>query len=212
MRLCKDRDIFKWEPKLFVVAVAERYICSGSGAEIAGTEFIANNIDFLLSGVEAGGILRIWNELAQVDLCCEIVSVGEEGHLTISAVRPDDVSVLWSPGNYTNLDYAVVSYSPVIEEVSYYLLAKYGLLDNYEQVLDNRQLRLCCVFAVLAACYASMALSDSEGDDAVYWAKSNYYRKRFEEYRCNFEVSIDIDGDGVADERLSGNTIILERK
>lgn len=212
MRLCNDRDLYKWEPGLFVGSASERVISRGSGAVISGTDFIAAAYDFLFSGVEAGGIIRVWNELAQVDFCCEIISVGENGHLTISAIRPDDVDLLWTPGNYSTLDFAVVSYSPVIEEVSYCLINSLRIADRAELLIDNRRLKLACVYAVLAGCYASIAISGDDKSDELYWSKSHYYRKLFDEYRSGLELEFDLDGDGDADQKLSGAYINLERK
>ena len=211
MRFCRDSDIFKWEPKLYAAASSARYICRGSGGRIIGTDFTAGDNEFLLCGIEAGYILRGWNGLAMIDVCCEIVSVSEGGQMEISAVRPDDVTVLWSPGNYSNLDYAVITYSPVIEEMSYWLSKKCNL-ESAESVTDTRALRLSCVFGVISAAYASMAITDSEGEDEVLWAKSNYYRNRFEEMRNSIVLPVDIDGDGEEDRVINTNTIEIERK
>ncbi len=211
MRLCSDKDIFKWEPALFTAAPAERFVLRGTQAQLSSTTFTDTETDFLLTAVAPASILRLWNTLAQVEFCCEVVSLGESGELVVSAIRPDDITQLWSPGNYSNLDYAVVSYASIIEEVSYYLLSKFGLLESADNILNDRQLKLCCVFAVISACYASVALSDTDSEDTLYWAKSNYYRKRFEEHRSSLELLIDIDGDGNADDIITTNSIALER-
>lgn len=211
MRFCSDSDIFKWEPSLYASAPSARYICRGSGGKIAGTVFTASDNEFLLCGIEPGCVLRTWNSLAMIDVCCEVVSVGEGGQMTISAVRPDDVTLLWSPGSYSNLDYAIVTYLPVIEEMSYWLSRKYDL-ESTDSLTDQRALRQSCVFGVISAAYASVAMTDAEGEDEVLWAKSNYYRNRFEEARCNIILKQDVDGDGVEDQLITGNVIQIERK
>ncbi|MBN2063252.1 MAG: hypothetical protein JW745_00505 [Sedimentisphaerales bacterium] len=210
MILCNDVDLFKWEPKLFSTSgLAERYICRGSGGVISGTEFNASDNIFLLSGVEPGGVLYVWNTLAGVSLCCEIVSIGLGGNLVISIVRADDSCGAVPVGSFTNLEYAVVSYTPLIEEVSYSLLAKYGLIGRESEISNIRQLRQSCVFAVLSACYAGAAMADEQSE--LYWSKSHYYRKLFDEARCGFEVLLDVNGDDQPDESIAGNSIIMER-
>lgn len=210
MRLCKDIDLFKWEPKLFsTAALSERYICSGSGGTISGTSFTVNDNIFLLSGVEPGGILYAWNTLANIRVCCEIVAIGLGDSLTVSLARPDDSTGAIPVGSFADLDYAVVSYNPLIDEVSYALLAKYDLLDRETEIVNIRQLRQSCVFAVLTACYASAAMADENSE--LYWLKSNHYRKLLEEARCSFEVALDKNGDGQTDDIVAGNLIELER-
>ena len=210
MRLCNDVDICKWEPMLYSSAAgAERCVCAGNGGVVSGTQFSVNDNDFLLCGVEPGFILRCWNELAMVDFCCEIVAVQEDGGLAVSTVRPGDIESLWSPGNYTNLNYAVVSYSPVVEELSYSILSKLQLVDGVESLVDKRPLRLVCVFAVIAAIY--MALAQKE-EDELYRQKSEYYSKRFMAEYNSFIADVDEDGDGEADRVVNGNTILLKRK
>ncbi len=210
MLLCKDVDLFKWEPKLFSdSALTERYICRGTGGVINATDFTASDNVFLLNGVEPGCVLYLWNTLAGLSLCCEIVSVGLGGQLVVSIVRPDESSGPVPVGSFANLDYAVVSYTPLIEEVSYALLAKYGLIGRESEISNIRQLRQSCVFAVLSACYAGAAIAD--GQSELYWSKSHYYRKLFDEARCGFEVLLDADGDQQPDESIAGNSIIMER-
>ena len=210
MRLCSDIDICKWEPALYSGAAgSERYMCSGNGGSISGTQFSANDNEFLLTGVEPGFVLRCWNELAMIEFCCEIVEVQANGNLVVSSVRPGDITVLWSPGNYTNLNYAVISYSPMIEEMSYLLISKLQGVDSPDDIRDSRSMRHLCVYAVISSLYATLARTE---EDELYWQKSDYYLKQFRAEHTRFVAEIDTDGDGEADKRISGNIVSLKRK
>ncbi len=210
MRLCNDIDICKWESALYSDAVSsDRYVCSGNGGVISGGQFSVTGIDFLQSGVEPGFMLRCWNELAMVELCCEIVEVQSSVSLSVSSVRPSGVTELWPPGDYSNLNFAVISYSPVIDEVSYSIMSRLREINSIDDLVESRSLRLQCVFLVIASVYASIAKTS---DDDFYWHKSEYYRKQYDMEQSRFAADIDTDGDGEIDRTICGNIISLKRK
>ena len=209
MRLCNDVDVSKWEPMLYTSAAgSERYVCSGSGGVVSGTQFTVSDNEFILRGVEPGFILRCWNELAMIEFCCEIIEVQAEGNLVVSTIRPNDSMVLWSPGSFSNLKYAVISYSTLIEDISSRFISRLQLVDSVDELVDSRSLRHVCVFAVVSAVYASMARTE---DDELYWQKSDYYRKLYEREYSRFKAGVDVDGDGEADKVVSGNSVVLKR-
>jgi len=208
-----DADLLKWEPVLFREFLsASQVLCQGTDGETNGTAFTSSGASFLTRGVRAGHVITLWNEERTMDGSYEIVSADSETSLTISALRKAGGDAAIAVPERNGLRWRIGSFDPQAEEIGYGLLQYFGLdvsEDGGEQILDERALRLCSVYGVLSAVFASQA--GGEEDVSGCWQKSLRYQKLFETARNRAKVRIDVNQDRRTDEVRAGGAVRLSR-
>ncbi len=211
-----DVDILRCEAVLFSdLYFAWQVLCEGTGGAVSGTTFTASGADFVSAGVGAGGVIYLRTEDGTIDSTYEIVSVDSATELTISILRSDDSeSVVWA-GQATDVSYRVSTFSPQANEVLFELTQYFGIRpgnpdSEYEvsDILDTDVLRRVSVCGVLAKVYATLSKG---ADDDSYGQKSLHYQRLFEKARERCRLSLDINGDGVAERTNIGGSIRLVR-
>ncbi len=212
----KDVDILKYEPVLFgELHLAWQVLVSGTGGTLSGTTFTANDADFVSAQVSAGQVIYLQSSDGLLDGAYEIVSVGSATQLSISVLRADSGGDAVAPPSATNISYRISTFEPQANEAGLTLTEYFGIkpgdpssMVDVEDVLNAEVLKRASVFAVVSSVYAMLA---SKAANKNFWKKSLYYKRLFQKARERCRLSIDIDGDGVADIAKVGSSVRLAR-
>jgi len=199
-----DVDILKYEPVLFgELHLPWQVLAAGSGGTLSGTTFTASGADFVSALVTTGQVIYLQSADGSLDGTYEIVSVNSATELTVSVIRTDSNDEPIAPPAGTDTSYRISTFGPQAREVGFQLTEYFGIGPgnpasdvDAENVIDTNALKRASVFAVISSVYAMLA---SKAEDENFWKKSSYYQKLFEMARERCRLSIDIDGDGVAD-------------
>ena len=199
-----DVDILKYEPVLFgELHLPWQVLAAGSGGTLSGTTFTASGADFVSALVTTGQVIYLQSTDGSLDGTYEIVSVNSATELKVSVIRTDSNDEPIAPPAATDISYRISTFGPQAREVGFQLTEYFGIGPgnpasdvDAENVIDTNALKRASVFAVISSVYAMLA---SKAEDENFWKKSSYYQKLFEMARERCRLSIDIDGDGVAD-------------
>jgi hypothetical protein len=207
-----DVDLLKYEPKLFTeLYFPSQVLASGTGGALAGTTFTKTGANFTAAGVAAGGVIYLKNAAGTLDGAFEIVSVDSATQLTVSVLRGDETAAAIPPPPAADVTYRVATFAPQANETMLALMQYFGIKsDDSESLIEPQELRQASVLAVLACVYATIA--DSADTSELFWKKSLYYQKLFEQMREILRLGIDTDGDNVTDEVKQGGSIRLVRE
>lgn len=215
---CNDRDILMYEGVLFSdLYFSWQVLCRGLGGELSGTTFTIDDANFVVSGVEAGGVIYLRDANGTLDGAYEIVSVNSETELTVSVIRGDGVGSVSGPGDASLVSYRVSTFAPQARQVFLGLTRYFGIGPGdgtneiiADDIVDTEGLRLASVYAVIAGIYATLA-SRSDADNG-FWAKSLHYQRFYEKARGRCRVSFDVNSDGSVDKSAGGGSIRLVRE
>ncbi|MGA2171653.1 MAG: hypothetical protein ABSG82_01390 [Sedimentisphaerales bacterium] len=204
VRLCNDIDVLKYEPALFgELHLTNQVLAAGSGGVLAGTTFEAEGADFVSAGVEPGGVIYLRSADGLLDGAYEIVAVDSASQLCVSVLQGDSKANPIAPQAGSNISYRISTLRPQTAEVSLrlteYLGIRPGRADSdlsAEDILDTEAIRQMCVYGVIAAVYAMLA--GGQGGEQ-FRDKELHYEQLFEKEKERCRVTIDADGDGVAD-------------
>jgi hypothetical protein len=211
-----DVDILKYEPVLFgELHLPWQVLAAGNGGTLSGTTFAASGADFVSALVARGQVIYLQSADGSLDGAYEIVSVDSVTELTVSVIRTDSDDEPIAPPAATDVSYRISTFGPQAGEVGFQLTEYFGIGPgnpasdvNVEDVVDIDVLRRASVFAVISSVYAMLA---SKAKDENFWKKSLHYQKLFERARERCRLSIDVDGDGVADITKTGASKRLVR-
>ena len=211
-----DADILKYEPVLFgELHLPWQVLATGTGASLSGTTFTANDADFVSVLITTGQVIYVWSADGSLETTLEIVSVDSATQLTVSVVRADSDSTAIAPPAATNISYRISTFGPQASEVAFGLTEYFSIKPgdpsssiDAEDILDTSVLRQASVFAVISSIYAMLA---SKAEDESFWKKSLHYQKLFGKARERCRLSIDTDGDSIADVTKMGASARLVR-
>ena len=218
VKFSSDVDILKYEPILFgELHLSSQVLAAGTGGTVSGTSFTASGADFVNAKVEAGQVIYLQSAEGSLDGAYEIVSVDSATELTVSVVRADCEDEPIAPPEATDVSYRISTFEMQSGEVGLQLTEYFGIRPgdpasdyDVEDVLDASVLKSASVFGVIAIVYAMLASSVVDKDEN-FWKKSLHYRRLFERALERCRLSIDDDGDGVADITRPGATFRLMR-
>ena len=204
-----DVDILKYEPVLFgELHLPWQVLAVGNGGTLSGTTFTANGADFVSALIATGQVIYLQSADGSLDGTYEVVSVNSATELTVSVIRIDSNGEPIAPPAANDISYRISTFGPQASEISFRLTEYFGIGPgnpasdvDAEDVLYKDVLKRASVFAVISSIYAMLA---SKAEDENFWKKSSYYQKLFEMARERCRLSIDIDGDGVADITKTG--------
>jgi hypothetical protein len=211
-----DVDILRYEPLLFgELHLPWQVLAAGSGGTLIGTTFAASSADFVSALATTGHVIYLQSADGSLDGAYEIVSVDSATELTISVIRTDSNDEPIAPPAAADISYRISTFGPQASEVGFQLTEYFGIRPgnpasdvDVEDILDANVLRRASVFAVISSVYAILA---SKTKDENFWKKSLHYQKLFERARERCQLSVDIDGDGVADITKAGASRRLVR-
>jgi len=211
-----DADILKYEPVLFgELHLPGQVLAAGTGGTLNGTGFTASGADFVSAQVSADGVIYLQSADGVLDGAVEIVLVDSATQLTVSVIRAGSAGEPIAPRAATDVSYRVSTFGPQANEIGFQLTEYFGIRPgspaseiDVEDILDTEALRRASVFGVISSVYAMLA---SKAEDENFWKKSLHYQKLFEKARERCQLSIDVDGDGVADITRVGASVRLVR-
>ncbi len=214
----KDVDILKYEAVLFSdLYFPWQVLCAGSNGQISGTSFTASSEDFVSAGIASEGVIYLRSSDGSLDGAYEIVSVDSATELTVSVVRPELSDSPVSPLQGSAISYRVSTFAPQSHEVGVELTRYFGIKPGaadseygVEEVLDVSVLKQPSVYAVMSTIYAILGSGTEERGN--FWDRSFHYQKLFERSRQRCRLSIDIDGDGLAEKTTRGGITKLMRE
>lgn len=212
----KDVDILKYEPVLFgELHLSWQVLVSGTDGTLSGTTFTANSADFVSAKASAGQVIYLRSSEGLLDGAYEIVSVDSATQLTVSVIRADSEGDAVAPPSATDISYRISTFEPQANEAGLALTEYFSIKPgdpasetDVEDVLNAEVLKKASVFAVVSSVYAMLA---SRAADENFWKKSLYYKRLFEKARERCHLSIDIDGDGLAEVTKVGSSVRLAR-
>jgi hypothetical protein len=204
-----DVDILKYEPVLFgELHLPWQVLAAGNGGTLSGTTFTADGADFVSALVTTGQVIYLKSADDSLDGTYEVVSINSATELKVSVIRIDSNDEPIAPPAATDISYRISTFGPQASEIGFQLTEYFGIGPgnpasdvDAEYVLYKDVLKRASVFAVISSIYAMLA---NKAKDENFWKKSSYYQKLFEMARERCRLSIDIDGDGVADITKTG--------
>jgi hypothetical protein len=214
-----DVDLLKFEPGLFGGSVfAGQVLCKGANGVLNGTTFTASGENFISKGVAGGGVIFLQSLDGMMNAAYEIVSVNSATQLVVSVVRGDCEQAAIPVGNATGLIYRIQTFTPqaveAMVEITTWLglrpgvaEAKYGVGDIY----NIRSLHLLGVYRVMVMIFGTL-YGTNEDLDSVYLKKRDNYMALYNELLGRIRVVLDSDGDGVAEQVITGGNVRLVRE
>ncbi len=211
-----DVDILKHEPVLFgELHLPSQVQASGTTATIAGTQLTADGADFVKANVKPGGVIYLKSPDGTLDGAYEIVSVDAPTQLTISVVRANPADDCVAPPPGTGVAWRICTYDSQATGVARELTAYFGIrpgapaaVYGVEDIMDIEVLRRASTMAVISSLFTSWA---TQANDGNFWAKSLHYKREFEKARLRCHLSLDANGDNVADLTRTGGSVRLVR-
>jgi hypothetical protein len=214
-----DVDLLKFEPGLFNGSVfAGQVLCKGANGVLNGTSFTAAGESFVSKGVEAGGVIYLQSLDGMMNAAYEIVSVTSATQLVVSVLRGDCEQAAIPVGNASGLIYRVQTFQPqaveAMVEITTWLglrpgvaEAKYGVGDIY----NIESLHQLGVYRVMVMVFGTLYGTD-EDLDGIYMKKRDNYMALYNELLRRIRVTLNSDGDGIAEKTLCGGSVRLIRE
>jgi hypothetical protein len=214
-----DVDLLKFEPGLFNGSVfTGQVLCKGANGVLNGTSFTASGENFISKGVDAGGVIYLQSLDGMINTAYEIVSVNSATQLIVSVVRGDSEQAAIPVGNGSGLIYRIQTFTPqaveAMVEITTWLglrpgvaEAKYGVGDIY----NIESLHLLGVYRVMVMIFGTLYGTD-ENLDSIYLKKRDNYQGLYNELLGRIRVTLDSDGDGIAEKTIIGGSVRLVRE
>jgi len=211
---CQDRDLLSIEPELFADGNPCQTLASGTNGVIAGTTFSSTGSNFEAAGARAGMVLHVGGDSPETAKTYEIVSVDSATQLTVSRLRADDDDDPLAPTTGTEMGFSVRTFAPQIRTVSQTLAEKLRQVEEVAGVAaadfaDSVQLRMTAACGTLAAIFVTRSENATSAD--ANWAKAEHYRTRFERLGLQLRLTVDVDGDGLAEQTRALGNVTLRR-
>jgi len=214
MNFSTDRDLLAIDPAVFEdVPFAAQKRLNVTDATVSGTTLTSAGADFVAAQIDAGSVVLI-NAVAH-----EVLSRTDANTIEVSLPRThtDDPGI--PSGDAAGVEVIARTFSPQAELVHDGLVRLIGIdpdaLDAPESELTEASILSLPLMArvealgTLELVYAGAA--SLVGDNDALLMKAGEYRRRFRQACANAVVSLDTDGDGLADERLPLGSIRLTR-
>ncbi len=198
MTFSNDQHLLRFEPLLLTdIDWPEVAIIDLTDAVTTGTTLTSATADFEDAGVQPGmiGILGVANVI-------EVISIDAAGQLTVSRPRANDEADVLPPGDGSSQALTIFSFEAIRTVVSQHIQDRLlGGSDELaaEQIVVNDQLKAAECLGVLSTIYRIAAEDASSSNPDNQRLKATYYSQQFKQKLNQLRVSIDLDGDGVAD-------------
>jgi len=211
MSFSTDRDLLAVEPAIFedVPFAAQRRLNVADGV-VSGITLTSAGGDFAAAQVDVGAVVLI------AGTAHEVLARVDANTLTVSLPRAHKTDPGIPGGDGVSLEVVVQTFAPQAELIHDGLLRLLGIdPDDPDSSLDESAIISLSLMARLEALgtletvYSGAA--SIVGDNDTLLMKAGEYRRRFRQACAGAHVSLDTDGDGVTDERLSLGTIRFQR-
>ncbi len=216
---CKDRDLLCYERQIFNGQTFRQFILAqGSNATIADSYLSANNVDFIASGIGAGNVVFVEDETNGWQAAYEVVQCILAGQILISSLRTPDTEDILAVEEGSGLNFCIVSFKPIIYEVSFELARYLGLRPaiagaeySIDDLTETASLRTAAVFGTLARIYAIMPFGSDEIENSRIADKQAYYLEHYLRSRQACSAIVDTDEDSIADALIKGGLLKTKR-
>ncbi len=216
---CSDRDLLKYESEIFAGSTFSQFVlCRGYNATLSNGYLSCNNVDFSASGVGAGNVVFVSDEVNGWQGLYEVIQCVLAGQIRVSTLRAGIEDELIAMPNATGLKLHIVSFKPVIYELSFELAKYFSLAPaaggdgfNVDDIADITVIRDAAVFGTLARLWAIMPFGTDEIANRRTLDKHRYYREHYHRLRQGCTIAIDVGGDGNIDAVIAGGVITLKR-
>ncbi len=212
MPFATDRDLIALEPNLLdEVSFLAQQRLSVTDASVTGTTATSATADFAAAQLDTGQAVLI-NGVAH-----EVIARVDASTLTVSLPRnePDDDPIPGEQG--ANLTLTARTFGPQIALVHDALLRLVGIEPDdpsndrdESMIVTVTSLRRLEALAALERLY-SAAVTLGGADNATLQAKADRYRRLFGQRRAATTVLLDVNGDGLIDERRNLGLVSLQR-
>ena len=211
MTFSTDRDLLAIEPAVFedVPFVAQRRLSVADGV-VSGTTLTSGGADFDAAQVDVGSVVLV------AGVAHEVLARVDANTLTVSLPRTHKTDPAIPGGDGTALEVTAQTFAPQAELIHDGLLRLLGIdPDDAGAAIDESAIISVSLMTRLEALgtlevvYSGAA--SLVGDNDTLLMKAGEYRRRFRQACAGASVSLDTDGDGVVDERLSLGTIRFQR-
>lgn len=193
---CTDADLLAWEPNIFRDApFASQTLLAGTGT-LSGTEFTIISGSFEAAGIDTGHVIVLGGD---ADGCFPIMSVDEEQSITVSVVTAGPENR--APNASGSLPFIVRTFWPQRMIVSELIAQAAGVViaddgTTTPAIVNPEALARACALGTLQLIYSALA---AVADDARAGNRAALYERLYRRALRSATVSIDLDGDGVAD-------------
>lgn len=211
MNFSSDRDLLAIEPAVFedVPFTAQKRL-HVTDASVSGVTLTSASADFEAAGIDAGSVTMIGG------VAHEVLSRTDANTLEVSLPRTRVTDAGIPGGDGTGLEVVVRTFGPQAELVHDGLLRLMSIDpdDPKSELTESSVLSVGLMARIealgtLELVYAGAA--SLVGDNDTLLMKAGEYRRRFRQACAGATVSLDIDGDGVADQRLPLGTVRFTR-
>ena len=219
----EDKDLARYEPSLFTDSRFEYVLrAEGLNASLSDGVLTCSSERFYAKGVTAGYVVYLKSET--INYLCEVVECIGETQLIVSMLSEDGVSAPIKPNDAGGLEYWVVSYKLLSQELELALSRYFGLRPgnptsdySIENVIDDGSLRQAGIFWVLATIFERLSaaliatLDVTTTSSTVVKGKAIHYRTMYEKTKsaCVFRVQSSTGGLGV--KTFRGGSFALAR-
>ncbi len=211
MALTTDRDLLIREPSVFLDAssVATSLLSAADGS-VTGTRLNSASSDFQAAGIDAGHVIVINTQAAEVDGRLDPTT------LDVSLPRATLTEVKIPPGDGSTLSVDVRTFGRLIAEVEAWILGALGI-DPFDPnlpldetaILNPADIREAVALRMIAQAFAAASALDPT--DASLADRATHYAQRAAEVRRQTRAVLDLDGDGIADAIRHINVVSLQR-
>jgi len=199
MNFSSDRDLLIYEPTLFndVPFVSQQRL-SVNDAELSGTTLSSITADFISAQVETGSVVLVDRRPFEVG------QVVDDTTLQVSLLRARTSDPLIPGDDGTGLSLIVRTFSPQVSLVHDALLRMLGIdtpdsgLDE-EAVVSLEAMARLESLGTLERIYSSAASLTGNNEGLLY--KAGGYRRLFLDAAARHPIQIDVNGDGLPDEK-----------
>jgi hypothetical protein len=219
MTFCTDVDLLNWEPNIFRDAgFASQTLLSGS-ADLSGTTLTIAAGSLADSHVSAEMVVVLAGAVAG---SFPIVSVDSATVCTVSIMHDrlfaDDDGEVPSPapvGTSAGLTFTIRTFFPQRRIVSELLRHAAGIdpgADPFDapQIVNPKALRRACMLGTLQMIYNALAAATGAPDE--FSIRAGLYQQMYQRAVRSTEVQIDLNNDGLPDERRLLNVLQMVRR
>lgn len=211
MNFSTDRDLLAIEPAVFQdVPFAAQKRLRMADASVNGTTLSSASADFVKAQIDAGSVVLI------AGVAFEVLSRTDANTLEVSLPRTHPADPGIPGGDGAGLELIARTFGPQAELVHDTLLRLIGIdpEDVDAELTESSVLSVALMARIealgtLERVYAGAA--SLLGDNDILLMKAGEYRGRFRRACAQATVSLDTDGDGLADRRLPLGTIRFTR-
>jgi len=210
---CRDIDIARLEPVLFGGLYFPWQVkAAGTSGTVADGVLTDSGADFQSSGIQAGDIISIYSGVSQSGVF-EIVSVDSATQIQICLIRGARQTEMIKPVFSADVSWRITTFALQLDQASLSICERFGIgfstddkQYSQEQVVVDDMLGYIC-----AALAVSMIYRSHQDEDGYNISKSVYYRTIYELLCRQYRISVDIDGDGIADVAVAGIGVEMKR-